>query len=256
VTLLDELEAAGLNVQPYGDWVGRGGNWAGGQPSGIMHHHTAAPVPFPTHRLIGDRLKANIQTQPDGKVWLLAGGACNYSSGPGNYGVLRDVRLGITPTANARERGLVDTTNGNPHFFNFENDHLGQGQPLPDVQFEAIVTATQVVADHYGLDAANQTISHAEWTKRKTDPFWNGDRRAIEKIRTALQEDPMTLSPQAQAFLQAMYDDLQANLNPPTVPSWARYVIQHVRDHPTSDGGLTEQQVKDLINDGEVVWSE
>ena len=254
MTLLDDLDTAGLNVQPYGNWTQRGGPWAGsdGKPDGIMHHHTAAPVPFPTHRLVGTRLKANIQTNPDGKVWLLAYGACNYSSGPGNFGVLRDVRLGRVPTANARDLNLTDNINGNPHYFNFENDHLGQGQPLPRVQFDAIVTATQVVADHFGLDAANQTISHAEHTKRKTDPYWNNDRRAIEAIRAAL-EDTMSMTPEAQAFFQAMFDDMQANLDPPTAPSWARYVIEHLRNHPSGSRGLTEAQVKAIINDSQVV---
>jgi hypothetical protein len=63
---------------------------------------------------------------------------------------------------------------------------------MPAVQHDAIVKATQVVLDHYGLEAGN-VISHAEWTRRKTDPFWNSDRRAIEAIRDQLEDDmPLT----------------------------------------------------------------
>ena len=219
MTLLDELAAAGLNVSGYGDWQNRGGTWAINygrpQPAGVMHHHTAPPVPYPVHRLIGSRLKANINTKPDGTVWLLAYGACNYSSGPGNYGVLSDVRQGIVPTANARDLGLADNINGNPHYWNFENDHPGDGSPLPKVQFDAIVATTKIVADHFGLDAATQTISHAEHTSRKTDPYWDGDRRAIDTIRAALQEDMMTPDQEAKLdlVLQMLEDNPQDSAN-------------------------------------------
>ena len=56
------------------------------------------------------------------------------------------------------------------------------------MQHDAIVVATQVVLDHYGLAPGN-VISHAEWTARKRDPFWNGDRRCIEQIRAQLEDD-------------------------------------------------------------------
>lgn len=151
-----------------------------------MHHHTAPPVPFPVDRLYGDRLKCNINTKPDGTVWLIAQNACNYSSGSGSSVVLDEVRAGTPPTKNASDRGLSDDTNGNPWFFNFENDHAGDGGPMPAVQHDAIVQATRVVLDHYGLGPGN-VISHAEWTARKQDPYWNGSRRAIEEIRRLLE---------------------------------------------------------------------
>lgn len=243
---------AGLQAQPYGRWFERGTPWGGGDgPDGIMHHHTAAPVPFPTHRLIGSKLKANIQTQPSGQIWLLAYNACNYSSGPGNFGVLRDVRLGIVPTANAVDRGLTDNINGNPHFWNYENDHYGQGQLLPQVQFDAIVESTKIVAAHFGLDAPTQTISHAEWTKRKTDPYWNGNRRAIEDIRLALESN-MSMSQEAQNWYQEAYNRLQT-LNPPTSESLLKASAEHIRNHPSGGGGLSEAQVKALINDSQIV---
>lgn len=185
MTLAQELRDAGLTVREYLSWQTRGHRWFEGQPIAVMHHHTAAPVPFPVSRLIGDRLKANINTKPDGTVWLLAQGACNYSSGPGSGVVLGEARNGTPPSQNARERGLTDNMNGNPFYWNFENDHEGDGRPIPQVQLDAIVVSTQVVLKHFGLDAGN-VISHAEWTRRKTDPFWNNDRRCIEAIRAAI----------------------------------------------------------------------
>lgn len=189
MTLATDLRTAGLTVVEYDGWLTRGGGWFDGRPTGVMHHHTALPVPYPPARLVGDRLKANINTKPDGTVILLARGACNFSSGPGSSVVLNEVRRGVSPTANAKTRGLQDDMNGNPFFFNFENDHAGTGGPIPQVQLDAIVTATQVVLDHYGLTVGN-VISHAEWTARKSDPFWNGDRRCIEQIRSALSVPP------------------------------------------------------------------
>lgn len=192
MSLRTELEAAGLNVKTVTGWGSRGGTWKLGKPVAVMEHHTAPPVPFPVTRLYGDLLKANINTKPDGTVWLIAQGACNYSSGSGSSTVFAEARTGTPPTQNARERGLVDDMGGNAYFFNFENDHAGDGGPIPQVQLDAIVTATRVVLDHYDLTPKN-VISHAEWTTRKRDPFWNGSLRAIEAIREQL-EDTMPLT--------------------------------------------------------------
>ncbi len=186
MSLADELRAAGLTVKERSGWTTRGGDWSAGDPVGVMQHHTAPPVPYPLSGLDGSsdgRIKCNINTKPDGTVWLVAYRACNYSSGGGSSTVLRDVRNGRVPTDNAKERGLSDDTNGNSWFFNFENDHAGDGSKIPSVQLDAIITATQVVLEHYNLPET-AVISHAEWTRRKIDPRWNGSNRtAIEQIR-------------------------------------------------------------------------
>lgn len=198
LTLEQALRDAGLTVRTYTGWRTRGGLWTHGQPVGIMQHHTAPPVPFPVSRLAGiddGRIKCNMNTKPDGTVWLVAYHACNYSSGPGSSEVLSEVRAGIPPSQNARDRGLADNTNGNPFFWNFENDHPGDGTKLPDAQYEAIILSSRVVLDHFSLSVGN-TISHAEWTRRKSDPYWNGSYRAIEELRDGIRhlhlEEPMT----------------------------------------------------------------
>ena len=143
MTLRASLEAAGLRVKLVAGWGTRGGAWAIGRPVGVLEHHTALPVPFPVDRLYGDRLKANINTKPDGTVWLIAQRACNFSSGSSSSVVLAEVQAGSPPERNARERGLADNINGNPWFFNFENDHPGDGSPIPQVQHGAIVGAAR-----------------------------------------------------------------------------------------------------------------
>ncbi len=184
------LRLAGLNVVEEPGWKTRGADtWAVGKPEGVIEHHTAAPNPYPIKKLYGIQIKCNMATHPDGTVFMVAYYRCNYSSGPGSKTVLVDnVRKSVPPPANARTRGLVDNWGGNRHFWNFENSHLGQGQPLPRVQFDAIVESTRVVIDYWGLNA-NQVIGHSEWSRRKTDPYWDSDRRAIEDIRAALYGD-------------------------------------------------------------------
>ena len=187
--LLADLIATGLDVVEEPGWKTRGSDsWAVGKPEGIIQHHTAPPNPYPIKRLYNGQIKCNMATHEDGRVFLVAYFRCNFSSGPGSSVVLNEnVRRNIAPTANAKLRGLVDDAPGNKHFWNFENSHPGDGSPLPDVQFETIVESTKVVMAHFGV-TAEQVISHAEWTRRKPDPKWNGDSRtAIEQVRAALR---------------------------------------------------------------------
>lgn len=196
--LLTNLRNAGLIVVTDSGWERRGNRWAvGDKPIGVMHHHTTLPVPYPINRLNGSgdgRIKCNINTKSDGTVWMVAYRACNYSSGKGSSVVYKETQRGVAPRANARDRGLVDDMYGNRFYFNFENDHPGNGSPIPQIQLNAIVLATQVVNDYYNLDPEpNKDISHAEWTRRKIDPYWNRDRRSIVDLRSAVGGTPPTL---------------------------------------------------------------
>ncbi len=196
--LLTKLQDAGLHVVEEPKWRTRGFKWAvGGKPEGLMEHHTGPPEPYPIKKLYGPPfywIKANMATHPDGTVYLIAYGACNYSSGYGMKSVLVDnVRKSIAPTHNATKRGLKG---GNRHFWNIENSHPGDGSPMPPVQLDAIVLATQIVLDHFDLDV-EQVISHASWTSRKVDPRWNGwnNRIAITQIRTLVDKEPLPVPP-------------------------------------------------------------
>jgi Putative peptidoglycan binding domain len=191
--LLADLRNAGLTVVEEPKWKTRGNKWrTDGKPEGIMQHHTALPNPYPIKKLYGAplfRTKANMATHENGVVYLIAYGACNYSSGPGSKKVLTgNIRPHIPPPDNARDRGLHDTIGygGNRYYWNYENSHPGDGSPIPKVQFDSIVLSTQIVAAHFGL-TWEQVISHAEHTRRKIDPRWNGSNRtAIEQIRAGV----------------------------------------------------------------------
>lgn len=238
------LVDAGLNVRQYTGWETRGRAWARGEPVGVMQHHTAAPVPYPVSRLAGTLIKCNVNTKPNGEVWLVSYGACNYSSGSGLSQVLAEVLAGTPPDANARARGFEatdDDINGNPYFWNFENDHWGHGEPMPAVQSRAITVATEVSNAYWGLTAGN-TISHAEWTARKSDPYWDGDRRVIETIRNSLEED-MPLTAEDLAQIRAIVrEEIDARVGPNV---W-QYLID---DAPTGQEIHTNTALRRIRND-------
>ena len=192
--LLTKLTDAGLHVVEEPHWETRGNNWAvNGKPEGVMQHHTAPPNPYPINKLYGPPLfltKCNMATHEDGTLFMVAYKACNFSSGVGVKSVLVDnVRKSIAPTHNATRWGLKG---GNLHFWNIENSHPGDGSPMPPIQLDVIVLATQIVLDHFDLDP-EKVISHAEWTSRKVDPRWNGwnNRIAITQIRTLVDKEPL-----------------------------------------------------------------
>ena len=198
--LLTDLKLAGLKVVEEPGWKLRGKKWnVDGKPEGVMQHHTAPPNPYPIKKLYGPpfyRIKCNMATHEDGTVYLVSYGACNYSSGYGMKAVLEDnVREENPPTVNANKIGLKS---GNRHFWNYENSHPGDGSPLPSAQLEAIVVSNIVVNAHFGLNW-QRIISHAEWTKRKIDPRWNGSNRtAIEQIRELVGEGEVMTGPNGE----------------------------------------------------------
>ena len=188
MTLLSALRATGLTVNAVPGWATNGDHWPVGAPFGIMQHHTTAPIPYPISWLDGSSsglVKCNLNIKQDGAVWLVNGRTCNFASGPGSAVVLSETKKNIAPPANARDRRLADTTTGNRYYFNIENDHAGLGGPISNTQYQAILTATGALMGFYDLKP-NQVISHAEWTARKVDPYWNRSTRTVEQIRVDL----------------------------------------------------------------------
>lgn len=212
--LLTSLNSAGLHVVEQPGWRTRGNRWKiNGKPEGVMQHHTAPPNPYPIKKLYGVRIKANMATHENGTLYLIAYKACNYSSGRGMKSVLTEnVRKSIAPTHNARKRGLKS---GNRHFWNYENSHPGDGSSIPQIQLDTIIESTRIVLNHFELDP-EQVISHAEWTRRKIDPLWNGSNRiAIEQIREGV-DDMAYMSKEAQEFWEEAW---KAIGSPPKKPS-------------------------------------
>jgi len=261
--LLADLKAVGLTVVEEPGWKTRGAVRSNGSPSpwatnnkpeGVMQHHTAPPNPFPIKRLYdlgaeqnndpGDvgQIKCNMATWPDGTLFLVSYGRCNYSSGPGSKVVLEEnVRPKIPPTANAITRGLVDTPKwgGNRTYWNYENSHNGDGSPLPSVQLETIVVSNIVVNAYFGL-TWQQTISHAEHSRRKIDPRWNGgNRTAIEQIRELVGEgEDVSIGPEGEPN----WDEVSSWAQNAWTWAWANSLITK-DSHPKAQQTIEQQMV-------------
>jgi hypothetical protein len=210
--LADEFRRAGLRVAEESGWEDRGAHWRTGRPFGAIQHHTAAPVPFNVRALTTPLIKCNFNVKPDGTVHVIAAGSCNFSSGSGSQVVLDEVRKDISPPGTAKERGLLENVGGNPLFINNETDHLGKGQPIPDVQYDAVIKCWVVIFTRMGWHP-NRLIAHGEWRSRKPDPAWNaknshanmedmradlavalaGGQRSVRRSTTITKEDDTML---------------------------------------------------------------
>ena len=169
-----KAEAAGLTVVVEPGFDTRGSTWNNDRPAGGMIHHTAPPVPYPPDGMYRDgRIKANVFIQDDGTVHMVSSYACNYSSGMGSSVVLRETQREQAPTGTAHSRGLEDDIGGNFYYVNMEVAHPGDGSPLGVEAQEAIVTVWALICDNLNWDP-NRLIAHAEWSRRKIDPAWNG----------------------------------------------------------------------------------
>ncbi len=187
--LADGFRSAGLRVVEEPDWLSRGGQWLRGRPIGAIQHHTARPVPYNVRALYRpERIKCNFNVKPDGTVHVIAAGTCDYSTGPGSKTVRDETARGVAPSGTAKARGLPDDAGGNAWYINNETDHLGHGEPIPAVQYDAVLKCWLVIFDQMGW-AAERLIAHGEWTARKVDPRWNDKNchQNMEDLRADLR---------------------------------------------------------------------
>lgn len=100
-----------------------------------------------------------------GRLLLVSDGRCN-DSGKGSGIVLNEIRRGIRPSGTAAARHLVDDTNGNPWFWDWEIEYDGVTQAPNPSQLETLYRVNVAVA----LAGGGTPIGHLEWTARKIDP--------------------------------------------------------------------------------------
>jgi hypothetical protein len=150
-----------------------------------------------------------------------------------------NVRPSIPPPDNARARGLRDTPlwGGNRFYWNFENSHPGDGSPIPRRQLDAIILSTQVVCAHFNINW-EQVISHAEHSRRKIDPRWNGNNRtAIEQIRAGVAGG-VVLPPPIEP--------------PPSYEDWTKELIMALPTVKKGDGFQAQNpQLKPDVKNGQ-----
>ncbi|MFE7131857.1 N-acetylmuramoyl-L-alanine amidase [Streptomyces sp. NPDC057638] len=171
-SFLNALRAEGLTVVEVGSWRTHNRNHIGpwGPVNGVMIHHTVTNGTNNTVALCRDGrpdlpgpLCHGVITK-DGRVHLVGFGRANHA-GKGDGDVLQAV---------IAERALPpknrDDTDGNPHFYGFECENLGNGKdPWPEAQLEAIERTAAAVCRVHGW-SSRSVIGHLEWRMDKSDP--------------------------------------------------------------------------------------
>lgn len=210
VWLAEEFRRAGLKVVEVPGWEDRGSHWHPGRPVGAIQHHTAPPVPFNVRTLTTPLIRCNFNVKSDGTVHVIAAGSCDFSSGSGSQVVLDEVRKDVSPSGTAKARGLLENVDGNRLFINNETDHLGAGEPIPEVQYDAVIRCWVVIFQQMEWHP-NRLIAHGEWRSRKPDPAWNdkdshsnmedmradlatalgGGRRSVQHVEIPQEEDTL-----------------------------------------------------------------
>jgi hypothetical protein len=102
-----------------------------------------------------------------GHVHVVGYGRANHA-GKGDRDVFNATKAeSYATTPPAANRADMD---GNPHFYGFEAENLGDGEdPWPAVQLEAIEAAAAAVCRHHGWNSRS-VIGHKEWQPGKVDP--------------------------------------------------------------------------------------
>ena len=172
--LLEVLERGSVPVVEVAGWRTRerAGSFT---PIGQLDHHTAARAtsarPHPSLNIcVNGRSDlpgplCNGLVDYHGRCFLISDGRAN-DSGRGSSVVLDELRRGVRPTKTAGERGLVDDTDGNRWFRDWEVEYPG-GQFSPnDSQLETLIRINVTVA----LAGGGDPLGHKEWTRRKPDP--------------------------------------------------------------------------------------
>ncbi len=163
-------------------------------PSAYMVHHTggvaATPPPSDISKANawiglerGDRLYASGGGVPT--IVLSSAGPCRISSGYGYRPAAWDYTFKGT-RAPWKAEGLDSEPKIalNRYAFNMEAVHPGNGSPLDDGVWDAVVGLGVALHNIFGWTEG--TISHRGWTLRKIDPYWNGDYQAIIAIQDAI----------------------------------------------------------------------
>lgn len=166
----------GITVDVYGDWRSRvrPGTFA---PEGMIVHHTGDKGRGDSglSTLIYGRGEPNPLNGPlcnaspreNGHMALISAGRANHA-GMGSSAVLARIRKDLAPLGNAADLGLHDDMVGNGHFYGWEVDNDGAGQPYPPAQIDTTIRICAALCRHHNW-TANRVIGHKEWTRRKVD---------------------------------------------------------------------------------------
>ena len=185
--LVTALRAEGVKVVEVSGWRTNNRNHVGawGPVNGVMLHHTVTGPKVNAVQMCYDGI-SNLPgplchgvIRRDGSVHLVGNGRANHAGGgdPNVLQAVRDERYTVRPPAPHQHQGSAGAVDGNPHFYGFECENLGDGKdPWPAVQVEAMVRASAAIirahrakGDDWGVEGKS-TIGHLEWSDWKSDP--------------------------------------------------------------------------------------
>lgn len=195
-SFIDTLRDAGLRVvevetngkSPAHHNRNSKGAW--GPVHGVMIHHT---VTKGTQKTV-DICRTGYAGLPgplchgviakDGTVYVVGYGRANHA-GLGDRDVFNAVKAESYSTNPPYDNQA--NMDGNPHFYGFECENLGDGQdPWPDAQLEAIERVSAAICKKHRWNEKS-VIGHMEWQPGKVDPrgFTMGGMRGRIKARLA-----------------------------------------------------------------------
>ena len=206
--LPDVLEGMGLNVLVADDWLYGQGDYLwtdphtgiqsyDGHPWAYMVHHSgstaATPPPHDTSKanawggLLRDgRLYQEGSGVPT--IYLASAGPARTSSGYGYRPAAWDYTF-REHRAPPHAQGPDGGTALNRYAFNIETVHAGDGSPIDSGVLGCVNGLGVALEEMFGL--SEMTLGHTSWTKRKIDPYWNGDSDCIIKVQDAVKSGNM-----------------------------------------------------------------
>lgn len=182
---LAALRAEGVKVVEVPGWVGNNRNHVGkwGPVYGSMLHHTVTPKSMSAVRMCFDGIQGlpgplcHGVIRRDGSVHLVGYGRANHAGGgdPAVLAAVRDERYTTRPPAPHQHQGSAGAVDGNPHFYGWECENLGDGKdPWPAVQVDAMVRVQAALIRAHRTQGDDWTeksvIEHLEWSDWKSDP--------------------------------------------------------------------------------------
>ncbi|MGW8357382.1 peptidoglycan recognition protein family protein [Streptomyces wedmorensis] len=192
------LRDEGVTVVEVRGWRTNNRNHVGkwGPVHGVMLHHTVTPKSMSavsmcfggTGDLPGPLCHGVIRR--DGTVHLVSAGRANHAGGgdPDVLAAVKNESYGTRPPASNEHQGSAGAVDGNPHFYGFECENLGDGKdPWPAVQVEAMVRASAALlrAHQWGEKSA---IGHLEWSDWKSDPKGPDNVVSMPGLRTRIAD--------------------------------------------------------------------
>jgi hypothetical protein len=164
------LRDAGLTVSEVGGWHDRGHPGMVAFQGGLWHHTAGLKdldvVVNGRAGLAGPL--ANLFLDRAGVFHVVAAGVA-WHAGPGSATVLANLQNDIAPKGYAADLSLPDDCSVGNHFLlGIEVESIGDHEPYPPAQVEALVLGSAALCEAYGW-TENRWAHHREWTARKVD---------------------------------------------------------------------------------------